>query len=304
MKDPVYFPIDKGLYEVALSLRLLGADLGNAEFDQKIFHVYSNYIDYYQNKLECLKERKSKYVARYQLNENLQESLIDFLTKRLVLDQANYLKIDNQKIKSNLVDLNVDLNSSDRDLLLDQLCLFAQEDIALVSRDDKSDYIAYLNLSSPSHWAAEDKIGKNFFDVHVPIPGIEKINLNANKIIEMMINKGPFVRFIWSFVTDTRLNHHPIAPIGLDQSVWKGRSFNLNAEIPFYLRIERQCIYGLPDHNASVFTIGVNFISGKDIKNNQYQKDQLVRALNSMSIESREYKGVSECFSDLINYLA
>lgn len=304
MKDPVYFPIDKGLYEVALSLRPLGADLGNAEFDQKIFHVYSNYIDYYQNKLECLKERKSKYVARYQLNENLQESLIDFLTKRLVLDQANYLKIDNQKMKSTLVDLNVDLNSSDRDLLLDQLCLFTQEDIALVSRDDKNDFIAYLNLCSPSHWAAEDKIGKNFFNVHVPIPGIEKINSNANKIIEMMINKGPFVRFIWSFVTDTRLNHHPIAPIGMDQSVWKGRSFNLDAEIPFYLRIERQCIYGLPDHNASVFTIGVNFISGKDIKNNQYQKDQLVRALNSMSIESREYKGVSECFNDLINYLA
>ncbi len=304
MQDPVYFPIDKGLYEVALSLRPLGSDFGNGEFDKAIFHTYSNYSEYYQNKLNCLKERQSKYVCRSKFPVNQEVALINFLVERFKLDMASYLYQEGNYLKSSLIDLKVDLTLEDKSQLLDQLCLFAQEDIALVTRNDQTDYIAYLNLCSPSHWAAEDKIGKNFFDVHVPIPGIEKINSNANKIVEMMINKGPFLRFIWSFVTDTRLNHHPLAPQGIDQAEWKGRSFNLLADTPFYLRIERQCIFGLPEVNASVFTIGVNFISGKTVKANPVYKDQLKRALLSMSLESREYKGVSHCFSDLLNYLA
>jgi len=304
MQDPVYFPIDKGLYEVALSLRPLGADLGNGEYDKKIFHTYSNYKDYFQNKLKCFNERPSKYVCRNEFAETHLMALISFLVARLKLDLSSHLYQEGQFLKSHLIDHIVDLGNKNKNELLDQLCLFAQEDIALVTRNSQTDYIAYLNLCSPSHWAAEDKIGKNFFDVHVPIPGIEKINANANKIVEMMINKGPFVRFIWSFVTDTRLNHHPIAPAGCDQDAWKGRSFNKTAEIPFYLRIERQCIYGLPEVDASVFTIGVNFISGKTIKENPEYKDQLKKALQSMSKESREYKGVEHCFSDLLEYLA
>lgn len=304
MQDPVYFPIDKGLYEVALSLRPLGTDFGNGDFDKSILHTYSNYSEYYQNKLSCLKERKSKYVCRSNISPNQENVLTNFLIARLKLDMSSHLYQENDTLKSSLIDFNVDLKMEDKSLLLDQICMFSQEDIALVTRNDQTDYIAYLNLCSPSHWAAEDKIGKNFFDVHFPIPGIEKINANANKIVEMMIHKGPFVRFIWSFVTDTRLNHHPIAPQGMDHSEWKGRSFNKSADIPFYLRIERQCIFGLPEVNASVFTIGVNFISGKTVKDNPVYKDQLKSALLSMSLESREYKGVAHCFSDLLDYLA
>lgn len=304
MNDPIYFPIDKGIYEVALSLRPLGSDLGNGDFDKRIFHTYSNYSEYYQNKLNCLKERKSKYISRHEFSKQLEDALIEFLTHRLCTDLSDSIYREGHFLKSKLIPHQVDLSLSDRGELLDQICMFSQEDIALVTKNEDRDYIAYLHLCSPSHWAAEDKIGKNFFDVHVPIPGIEKINSNANKIVDMMIHKGPFVRFIWSFVTDTRLNHHPVAPTGIDQIEWKGRSFNKDADIPFYLRIERQCIFGLPEVNASVFTIGVNFISGKSIKEKAEYKNQLRSALLSMSPESREYKGVAHCMNDLLDYLA
>lgn len=301
--NPVYFPISNGLYEVALSLRPLGFDFGNPEYDQKIFHYYSNSADYFQNKSNCLNERKEKYVTKFNLSSERREALIQFLVERLLTEHPTLFSRNENQFHFSMLNKTLDLKQSDRQSLLDELCMLVQEDVALVCREGNNDFISYLHLCSPSHWAAEDKIGKNFFEVHVPIPGIEKINAKADRIIEMMINKGPFIRFIWSFVTDTRLNHHPIAPNGIDPVDWKGRSFNKDAEVPFQLRIERQVVYGIPELDASVFTIGVNFIPGDVVKNNPHYRDQLKSALLSMSPESRVYKGVAHCFDDLMAYL-
>ena len=118
-----------------------------------------------------------------------------------------------------------------------------------------------------------------------------------------MIHKGPFVRFIWSFVTDKRLNHHPTPPPGADPVIWRGRTFNEFQYTPFYFRIERQVTYGFPEVEASLFTIGVTFLSGHEVRNNPHQRDQLISALESMTPESRVYKGVAGCFDQLIAWL-
>lgn len=119
-----------------------------------------------------------------------------------------------------------------------------------------------------------------------------------------MITKGPFVRFVWSFVTDTRLNHHIIAPEGIDQDEWKGRSFNIESPEPFYFRMERQVTYGFPEIQASLFTIRLHFIPGSEIKADEKMRTQLLSALYSMTPESRVYKGVAHCFEPLTQYLA
>ncbi len=319
--DPKFFPIERGEYAVAPGLRPLGYDFGNGEFDQKIFHISSKFQDYRNNKLECRQERLSKYFCMQDLSPERVNVLARFLISQLAKEYPQYFILKDQVLECIhtkdrlIVDSNFDFLSfhSEEAInppvlhILDALALQVEEDIALVCRrvdgEGPVDHLGLLHLCSPSHWSAEDKIGMNFFDIHVPIPGIEKINRVADKLVETMINKGPYVRFIWSFVTDQRLNHHPTPPPGIDPVTWKGRSFNEEAAIPFYFRIERQVTWGFPHVDASLFTIGVTFMSGAEIKHNPYQRDQLISALKSMSPESRVYKGVSLCFDQLISWL-
>lgn len=319
--DPKFFPIERGEYVVAPGLRSLGYDFGNGDFDQKVFLISSKFKEYRQNKLECRAERLSKYFCMKDLSAERVNVLARFLIEELIKEYPQYFIFRDQVLECVhtgdrlIVDNNFDFVSFHSiapisppvEHILDALSLQVEEDIAMVCRsvdgDNVKDHLGLLHLCSPSHWSAEDKIGMNFFDIHVPIPGIDKINRVADKLVETMINKGPYVRFIWSFVTDQRLNHHPIPPAGVDPVSWKGRSFNEDAAIPFYFRIERQVMWGFPHVDASLFTIGVTFLSGLEVKNNPYQRDQLISALKSMSPESRVYKGVAGCFDQLISWL-
>lgn len=317
MNKPIYFPIERGLYEVAPGLKPLGADAGNGDWDKKVFQIDSDFPLFRQNKIACRKERLSKYEQRQDLDAHSENELARKITELLLKDHPEHFQLNNFVLKCLHTGDEIEFTSdfvlknykSSEDVgpkpttLLDALALQYPEDIALTRRQNGLDWIAYLHLCAPSHWAAEDKIGMNFSKVHEPIPHIEKINKAAANMIEAMINKGPFVRFIWSFVTDQRLNHHPVAPDNWATGDWKGRSFAKEKDSPFDFRVERQVVYGLPHIEASLFTIRISFIPGLDIKNNSHQNGQLLAALRSMSPESRVYKGVSHCFEDLTHWL-
>ena len=52
---------------------------------------------------------------------------------------------------------------------------------------EKRDYLTAIHLCSPSHWAAEDKIGKDFTAIHQPVPGIERINRTAPSLVDAIL---------------------------------------------------------------------------------------------------------------------
>jgi dimethylamine monooxygenase subunit A len=187
------------------------------------------------------------------------------------------------------------------DALMHQL----QEDGALVSVREGHDRLSALHVCLPSHWDPRTKLGRDFTEVHVPVPGADRMSRAHKGIVDAMVYKGPFVRFVWSFVTDTRLNHHPEPPRGEDAAAWKGRTFDDSdpARSPFHLRVERQTILGLPEPAASMFFIRLSFVDGATIRENPVWRANLVGALKSMSPESRVYKGVAPCFDRLIAWL-
>jgi len=322
LKSPFYFPIERRLYEVAPGLKPLGYDFGNSDYDQKIFQITPHFGEFRKNKVACRKERLSKYFATANLTSQQTHILAQFIIENLVKEYPSLFMFNSQNMifTSQLTGDRLTLNSSYQLVefknlknentdpkpahILDALALQFEEDYALCSRrSDMTDDLSMIHLCSGSHWACEDKIGKSFLQVHSPIPHFDKIGRVSTNMIEAMINKGPFVRFVWSFVTDTRLNHHPIAPTGIDQNMWKGRSFNSQLTIPFYLRVERQVVYGLPEIDSSFFGIGISFIDGNKIKSDTNMRENLIGALNSMSPESRIYKGVDSCFTELMNWL-
>lgn len=64
---------------------------------------------------------------------------------------------------------------------LDFLGLNASEDLALIARDPRSgrDWLAATHVLNPQHWDPRDKLGRDFAQVHAPIPGGGPMNASA-----------------------------------------------------------------------------------------------------------------------------
>lgn len=172
---------------------------------------------------------------------------------------------------------------------LDTMAMNLPCDLAVLRREGSRDWSAYLHVSAPSHWRPEEKIGLPFVATHAPIPHFEKVNAAAKGLIEAMVSRGPWVRFVWGFESDEELDHHP------DRA--PGRAFD---ERPFVVRVERQVLLPLPEHGASIFLIGVAFVERKAIMGTEALWRPLRAALVGMSPQARAYKGVSEGFEALM----
>ncbi len=269
-----YTPWTKGRYEVAPGLKPLGADFGNGEEDRHLFQRGPDFERHLENKAMCLTERPSKYMARHELSKEVEDTALDAI--------GYYL---GYQVPRNI----------------DEAALQVAEDIAIVTTDGTRDWLAYGHLCAPSHWSLEEKIGKSFAAVHAPIPGFERVTAVAAKMMDAMVNKGPWVRFVWSLESDDRPNHHPIAPPGWDQEAWWGRQFSLQQR--FWVRVERQCLVPLPEVQSALFTIRLSWWTMEEILENEDLRKPLVAALEGMTPAERDYKGIRQEFDALLGLM-
>ncbi len=184
---------------------------------------------------------------------------------------------------------------------LDALACQIQEDLAVVCRRaDGSDGLAAVHLCSPNHWAAEEKIGRHFAQVHAPVAGMGLLNQRSADLIRAMIERGPYVRFAWGLGTDTRLNHHPEPPPGIPPADWQGRHFD--PEHPrLFVRVERQVLWGFPQQEAALFTIRTYFRDCARLT--PQERTQLRLAISSMTPQTLAYKGLAAHHDPILEWL-
>lgn len=315
-----YFPFEKGIYEVAPGLRSFGTDFGNGVQDQRVFQFDQAFETYYRNKQTCIEERATKYIQTKNLSPHALQAAKNFFIQRLPQEHPDCFELrtsyqDGQAGQSTqssqagqpnqlycrLTDTTLNIEDSN---FLDHLGMQIQEDFAIMEETpDGMGALTYLHLCSPSHWSAEDKIGKSFVEIHLPVPDIEKINRAAKSFMDAMIDKGPYVRFVWGFGTDHRLNHHPIAPPGIDSQEWKGRVFDASLNPPVIMRMERQVTMGLPQARATLFFIRVYFIDGNEIKSDERKRSLLRSSLLSMNEKALQYKGLQSSLPQVIEWI-
>ena len=184
---------------------------------------------------------------------------------------------------------------------LDGLMAQVQEDAAVVCRaDDGSDWLAAVHLCFPNHWAAADKVGRDFAQIHRPVAGMEGLNARSQALVRAMVKRGPYVRFAWGLSTDARLNHHPLAPPGTDPRLWAGRRFD-GARPRLFCRVERQVLWGFPGLKAAFFTIRTYFVNCAQMTNQQ--RMFLAAAVESMAPASLAYKGLAADRDAIIAWL-
>ncbi len=316
-----YFPVDPPPFKPSPGLFRLDRDFGNGPADQQLTHLDQDFWRYRNNKLNARQERLSKYVAHHHLSDETQSATCKRLIQIFTTEHPDWFthegdinttcQLTCHLTEETLTFVNGHLTGTTPEVTpayihgIDALVSQIQEDLAIVQRDGPNDWLAALHLCAPGHWAAEDKIGLDFALVHQPVPGIESIVKAQTSMVRAMIDKSPLVRFVWGFGSDNRLNHHPQPPPEWDAVDWKGRRLleGQGDEPPFYLRIERQTMQGLPEVNASLFFIHVYHLSGKDILANQEQRKKLREAITTMDHLTLVYKGLAESKDQLLNLL-
>jgi hypothetical protein len=324
-----YFPIQNGRYEVKPGMMSLDMNFGN-QADSKLFQLDSNFDSYRQIKLAARKSCLSKYFQTFNYSDSVAQAVAQLIINRLTEEYPQYFHlvdcgnklVFHCRLSKDILYLNKNFElekyespdniifgvkqsstKGDRPAILDILATQIQSDIVVISRNEDGDnWMSAIHLCYPNHWAAEEKIGKNFANVHLPVAGIEKINQRAKAIVNTMITRKPMVRFAWGLSTDTRLNHHPQPPNNIASKQWQGRNFD--KENPrLFIRIERQVMWGLPEQNAAIFTIRTYFRDCWVIKKDAALNNKLVSAIQSMTPESLIYKGLVESKNYILAWL-
>lgn len=272
MAIPRYFPFMHGMYDVKAGISALGRDFGHGALDRQVFQRDEQFTAYRAAKLAAA-DKHEQHILRDGLATRIEQAIAHWMTKRLRLEdpaRGAGLPAEPQR--------------------LNELALQVQEDLAVLVLDEQGrNRLAYLNVAMPSGWAPEEKIGKPFSAVHAPVPHIEAINAKQDSIARLMVNatRGA-VRFAWTITPDAALNHHPLR----EQNPATPAPSPLPDHRPGepLLRVERQVIWGFPEHQAALFTIRTYLYPLEAL--DPTTRAALASAVDGMSDASLRYKNM------------
>ena len=279
---------------MAPAMKLLGTDFGNGDQDKQIFQFDREFSRYRDNKLIQATERPEKHFLQTAEPQTPLFELALWFTATLTKEHPSYFSLEDKSLACHLTGTNIRLSPGNPAQLLQTIGQEIQEDFAVVRVADNTDTLELLHVCAPSGWAPEDKIGRSFLGVHQPVPDFGPVARAAPGLLQGCVEKGPFVRFVWTVEETDDLNHHP------DIRSPAGRQF-LDGNL--CIRTERQVIHGFPEWNAFLFTIRVGFVRIPDLAQNPAWIPPLISGLQSMSPASREYKGLEHSFDLVIEIL-
>ncbi|MDX1935074.1 MAG: DUF3445 domain-containing protein [Capsulimonadales bacterium] len=319
---PVYFAPRSGRYTVAPGLRTLEPDNAQSSVDDALFQIDREFPRFRDNVLKCRAERFEKYVCGNPAEfPEIAAAISRLIVERLIFEHPAFFRLESYPDgggslfcrltgETLVFDDRMRLRAADRPPfgppyahLADALGCQVPEDWAIVRHGPAGeDRILFLHLCAPSHWAAEEKIGKDFLRTHAPVPHIEKVSAAAPGLIDTVLTRGPFQRVSWGIDFDDRLNAHPVPPPGRETVAALRARFDPEHS-PVFLRVERQVLWGLPLVDAYLFTIRVYRYDARALCADPEHRTALLSALHSMSNETRLYKGIASLFPALIRAL-
>jgi hypothetical protein len=167
-----------------------------------------------------------------------------------------------------------------------------QEDFAVLRRRDDggSDAIA-VHVCAPSGWCPERIHGASFAAIHGPVPAFAKDPRAERSMVDAMIERGPYVRFVWTVTADRHLDHHPE----------EGRREPWRADGHGFLRVERQTTVPFAVQQASLFLIRTYLTPFEELTASE--RGVLARALEALPADVAAYKGLDTIRATVLEVL-
>jgi hypothetical protein len=259
----MYFPISENPLEMKASLKSHPADYGNGSYDNLYFQ-----FDIHKDRY--IKFKLANNPSRYGVIEEslpIHTAVLSWCKDKLSSEQGIYCGgVSSYRDLSNRV----------------------QEDFAVVTEDDK---VVASYVSFPSNWSPENILGLSFSEVHRAVPKFPRDGRESLAMVNAMVKKGPYVRFVWTVTPDANLDHHPkLGSFGSWDSCSEG-----------YLRVERQLTVPFPNEGGALFLVRTYLTPFSQL--NSSESGTLVKALVSLPEEVSSYKGISNKVVDKAIFL-
>ena len=270
-----YFPVERRPFSMRAGLLKFPTDFGNGKADRLVFQVDSDL------ERALAAKRAPRPTPRYfeHVTSPVEASALDAVRAWV---EARMLA----EVPERLHSAASDSGATSR---WDALGRTVQEDLVVMHEGEGGAGKALmLHVSFPSGWYPERLPGASFLVIHEPVPtfpgpdGDPKAAAAAQSMIRSMVERGPYVRFVWTVRADDALDHHPD----------EGGRQRWTATSPGYLRVERQLTWPFPDVRASLFVIRTYVMSFASLPTPE--RDVLREAVVRMPPAFAAYKGIPE----------
>ncbi|MEL0270932.1 MAG: heme-dependent oxidative N-demethylase subunit alpha family protein [Gammaproteobacteria bacterium] len=224
--------------------------------------------------------------------------------KQEILDLALAIKDDLIKQESGLHErLNLSLQETGIDSILDNallvLSLMVEDDLVILSPKHDAFKMIGAAVFSPSGWDLKTKQLLDIDAIHSPVPNYNSLlSERLKKLLKNLPPSKPFERFNWSLYQKSDLYQ----PSKIKQS--NVLTLNSNEDIEsLSLRVERQTLYKPDYSDLIIFSIKVTNFPLVEVTSNKLRAKNFYLALENLSNEMIEYKGLLPGIGMLKNYL-
>jgi hypothetical protein len=254
-----YFPVAPQVYRMKAGLHTFGTEFGNGAADRQFFQV---------------DDQRERYLAAKRAVRPERYGLLE----RDDTDRAIHAHVF-AWMKQTLAAEHGDLAAHAGDY--ETLALSIQEDFAVVRRCDADSEILALYVGLPSGWRPERLLGASFAAIHGPVPSFADSAATNESMVRSMVERGPYVRFVWTVCADDFLDHHPE----------EGQRLAWDESGVGWLRVERQTTVPFAPLGAALFLIRVYVYPFTSLSDEQ--RAVLATALELMPPEVQAYKGLA-----------
>jgi len=261
-----YFPVKASPLRMEAGLLRHGTDLGNGPADQLFFQV-DDQLERYLAAKRAVPAARHAVLVRDAAERAIHDTVGAWLLATLTREHPQRLAARAQ--------------ADDVGATFAALAGVVQEDLVVLRRLPGGDSSAIaVHVGTPSGWRPERIHGASFGLIHAPVPDFAKHPQAERSMVDAMVERGPYVRFVWTLAADDHLDHHPE----------EGRRESWRADGPGYLRVERQTTVPFAELQAALFLIRTYVYPFTSLT--AEQRGVLARAIAVMPAQVAAYKGL------------
>lgn len=247
-----YFPVDRAPLQMRARLRRFPVDCGNGLLDQCFFQVDDELPRYRRAKASPSRPGGPAPWLRWSMRDDTAARAAALDAVRAWIEGT--LGAEAPAVMAEVAEAasveaaGAEVGSderSDRRAWWWALSQAVQEDLVVMHRGPAAGEPILMHVCFPSAWRPQAIAEADFQAIHGPVPGFVDAAAQAVSMFDTMVERGPYLRFVWSLVADDVLDHHPD----------EGGARSWEAGATGFLRVERQLTVPFPAVGASLFII-------------------------------------------------
>lgn len=160
---------------------------------------------------------------------------------------------------------------------IEELALHFEEDVAVLINGK----LVAICFCFPSGFVPAEKIGQNFYALHVPVADGQTLRASSEKVTKVISReRAMFRRFVWTISSLGGLSQHPAYTRPIPSSIQD-----------LYFRTETQTTVGLGEE-VCLFFVKVDMHSLPQIWSDEAKRETIKASINSMTNDTLTYKNL------------